>query len=1133
MDTSKRQFDSNIKIGIQSGTPEIGTLLAYDEFQNSKYAIQCGIPKFGDYIAVSGGINPTGVYPVQTIDFWTSKQAFHHSYVWDPIVEEWKDRVVDSAIHLIKLDENGGILDNIDLEPVIFKIIKNISTERVDTYERNVNSELWVNRWWYDRYLNFESMVTAASPDYFDILKSYTTHVTSYVSGDRNLASSYIRPASYSGVLGPVYAGTVALSDITTQLPWKNMAGPADPANIAVRDIKEDSKGNLWCLLQIGWHYADVYSNKVANVNYMGYECRIGVQYDDTYSYGSSATPTGYPVYDPGYFPRQYRPPHAGTYAETTDRMYRCGLPRARMFIICFNKKSKWKLWDYLPFIPGTRGFKGKYYVDANTRGPCAYTISLPPLKLDVDKYGNVYAVCGTWFGVDRYNSYPSAHWEGISFSSPEYLYFYWREASEMPSGYTPIPEGLDVGRIGPYLPSTYSYNTIWRYDLDTTAYQGKGASGTYNKASWKSAWTYTIGGDRALLTASGNLQPASPTEYYYLNALGNRTLSKMQMKIDTTLTRPKPVYTGPNSNTTVQMPYNIRSWRSEWYPMSGSNSGRELAMEMDLLFAQCDLFTRNYYGTSGVGNIQPASADMYVFDPQSWWEYEEPWRNANLMKPCQIHLDRTGFFQAGNATGDNPTGFNLAEAPTLYYPHMYAVGTAYYEEEFFGRSGCGTVYSSYARVPLLKGCDGADAGWDVILRPASCPYINPADHKLNPVMTTIDDIIYTHPVASPPLPKTYLVSSYLTDEAALEGKVTGHEGHLVTVSWSTGQIWPNVTWTFTVPTINTIKYIPSMDKVCNCYQISPECLWTLEQAYFENCSISGCLPTMVSRHEKQSLVIAPQYNFKYGMFSFTGITWDSFQQLRTKYPQTKSSIWPWRFHTCKTYPEVASEAELHAFGAKSKYIDSSITEPGDYEPKSGESIIRYTSGFVNSVKVVKDAADGGDAAAQQAYDQFMQNLASVKFYIYDTLMQDINFGSFGSSHKKKGVCGMITPMPLLHATYTYDAGNWNLDLIWDPLWGKRLYLITPQTKKFDNTWTQVKTPTKTYWEKSTTATSPENQMVTKVEWRDLTNDQIQKIRKWTMDEDYLEYCVEKWQQMTFVNEFPGGERKAPQINYF
>ena len=1043
MDTSQFQFDSNIKIGMQSGAPELASMLAFDSFNGGNYGIQCGTPQIGSYIAVSGGMNPTGMFPVTKLEFWTSKQAFHHSYVWDPITEEWKDRIINSAIHLIKLDETGNILDNIDLEPIIFKIIKNISTERADPYELNVNAPLWVNQWWYDRYLNFESMVTAASPDYFDIPKSYATHVASYVSGDRNLASSYIRPASYSGVLGPVYAGTLALADITTQLPWKNMAGPADPANIAVRDIKEDSEGNLWCLLQIGWHYADVYPNKVANSSYMGYECRVAVQYDDTYPYGSTTTPTAYPIYDPGYFPRQYRPPHAGTYAETTDRMYRCGLPRARMFIICFNKKSKWKLWDYLPFIPGTRGFRGKYYVDSNTRGPCAYTIINPPLKLDVDTYGNVYACCGTWFGIDRFNSYPSNHWEGISFSSPEYLYFYWRETSEMPSGYTPIPEGLDVRRIGPYLPSTYSYNTIWRYDLDTTAYQGKGASGTSNKASWKSAWTYTIGGDRAILTASGNLAPASSTEYYYLNALGNRTLSKMQMKIDTTLTRPIPVYTGPNSNTTVQMPYNIRSWRSEWYPISGSNSGRELAMEIDLLFAQCDLFTRNYYGTSGVGNIQPASEDMYAFDPQSWWEYEEPWRNSNLMKPCQIHLDRTGFFQAGNAIGDNPTGFNLAEAPTLYYPHMYSVGAAYYEEEFFGRSGCGTVYSTYARIPLLKGCDGSDAGRDVILRPASCPYINSANHNINPVTPAIGEV------------------------------------------------------------------------------------------YFENCSISGCLPTMVSRHENESLIIVPQYNFKYGMFSFTGVTWDSFQQLRTKYTQTKSSIWPWRFHTYKTYPKVASEAELHQIATKSSYVDSSITEPGDYEPKSGESIIRYTSEFVNSVKFVKDAADNGDTAAQQAYDQFMQYLASVKFYIYETLMQDINFGSFGSSHKKKDVCGMITPMPLLHATYTHDAGNWNLDLIWDPLWGKRLYLITPQTKKFDNIWTQVKTPTKTYWEKSTAVASPENQMVAKVEWRDLTNDQIQKIKKWEMDADYLEYCVEKWQQMTFVNEFPGGNRKAPQINYF
>ena len=96
-------------------------------------------------------MNPTGLFPT-SVEFWTSKQAFHHSYVWDPITEEWKDRVVDSAIHLIKLNENGSILDNIDLEPIIFKIIKNISTERVDPYELNVNAPLWVKRWWYDRY---------------------------------------------------------------------------------------------------------------------------------------------------------------------------------------------------------------------------------------------------------------------------------------------------------------------------------------------------------------------------------------------------------------------------------------------------------------------------------------------------------------------------------------------------------------------------------------------------------------------------------------------------------------------------------------------------------------------------------------------------------------------------------------------------------------------------------------------------------------------------------------------------------------------------------------------------------------------------------------------------------------------
>jgi len=1126
-----RVFDGNIKIGMFSGAPDPDTKLAFESFNQGNYAIQCGVPEIGKYIAVSGGMNPVGMYPVEEkYEFWTSKQAFYHSYVWESIYDDWRDRVVDSSIHLIKMSETGSILDNIDLEPVIFKIIKNMSYERVDTYERNVNAPLWVNPYWYDRYLNYEPLVTAASPAYEDIPRSYDTHVVRYISGDRDVATNYIRPASYSGVLGPIHAGVASPWDLTGWEPWKSMAGSSDPANIAVRDIKEDSKGNLWCLLQIGWHYCDVWPNAVKNTSYMGYECRVAVQYDDLYLYGSSAVPTNYPVYDPGYFPRQYRPPHAGTYNEQVDRMYRCGLPRARMFIICFNKKTKWKTWDYLPFVPGSRGFRGKYYVDPNTRGPCAYTISSPPLKLDIDAYGNVYACCGTWFGMDRYNSYPSAHWEGLSYSSPEYLYFYWREDSEMPSGYVPINNGIDVGRIGPYIPSTYSYNTIWRYDMDTTAYLGKGASGTYNKWCFKSPWTYTVGGDRALLTASGVL---GDIDYRYFSCLGNRTLSKCQIKFDTTVASPRPTYTGPNSNTTVQMPYNIRSWRSEWYPMSGSNSGRELAMEMDLLFAQCDLFTRNYYGTSGAGNIQPASPDMRAFDPASWWEYEEPWRNANLMKPAQIHLDRTGFFQVGSATGDNPTGFNMAEAPLAYYPHMYSIGTAYYEEEFVGRSGCGTVYSAYARVPLLKGCDGNDPGWDVISRPASCPYTNSADHKINPILTSIDGIIYTHPVASPILPKTYLVSSYLTGEDSLDGMVSGHEGELVTVTWSYPQSWPNVNWTFAVPTVNTMKYIPSMDTTARCYQISPEKLWHVSHGYYENCGISGCFPTMKSRQANEDVVISPIYNFKTETFTFTGITWDSFEYLRNKYSKTKYAQWPYRFHSMNQFESVASGEILHQIGTKSDYIDSTERQPGDYEPKSGERVIGYTTGFVNSFATVKAAADGGDAGAQEAYDLATQYLAAVKFYIYENIMQDINFGSFGSSHRSKDMCGVLTPRPLIHATQYFDEPNntWHLDITWDPNYGKRLYFVNPRTKGFDTTWVQKSSATKTWWEKSVAVASPITPPVTKVTWKDYSNDQVQKIMKWEMDEDYLEYCVEKWQQLWFVNGYPDGTRKAPQLN--
>lgn len=1020
------------KYGIESGDPEIGTTIGVSIFNNGKFAVQSGTPQEGSVIGVNGGMNPTTILPSRELcglDFWTSKQAFYHTYLWEPQYEDWKDRIIDSAIYLLNIGVDNTVKQSIDLEPVIAKIIINISSERTDTYERNPSAPVWVNPYFYDRYKNYEALVTPSSPDYMDIPLSTTTRTVKYVSGSRDNASSYIRPASYCGPLGPVYAGIKTEAEVTTLLPWKNMAGPSDPANIAVRDIKLDATGNLWCLLQIGWHWADIFSNEVRNSSYMGYECRIGMGYDDAYPYGSSANPTAYPGYDPGYFFRQYVPPHSGTYAEQVDRMYRCGLPRARMFLVCFNKSTNFKTWDYLPFIPGTVGYRGKYYVEANIRGPCYSTIINPPLKLDVDEFGNVYAVCGTWFGLDRINFYPSTHWEGLGFAFNEYMRFYQRLDSEMPSGYTKPTTGIDVGRIGPHTPGGYGTCTLWKYDLDCTAYKGK-TSGS-NKTCYKSAWCYTIGGDRAIVTASWD-SPSTKIKKYWFSALGNRTLSKCSIKIDYSVKNPRPVLDTSGTSLT-QMPWNIRSWRSEWYYTSGSDSGRELIMEMDLLFAQCDLFTRNYYGATE--NSQPSLANMESFDPQSWWEYEEPWRNGSSNYPSQIHPDRTGFFQIGNAYGENPTGFNPAESMRAYYPHAFSVGAAKYETSFLGFSGVGTVY--YQRIPLQKGVDGSDMGWDAMIKPASTPYVNP----------------------------------------------------------QTGD-------------------------------------------YYERCSISGSLPTMVSRHPNESTIITPFYNFKYELFTFSGVTWDSFESLRGRYPQTKTAPWPYRWHSMKHWITQASEQGLSSshYGPKSSYIDPTVPLPGDYVPVKGERVVRYTAGFVDAVATVTAAANSGDAAAQQALTQFNQYLAQVKFTIYDTLMQDMNFGTFGSSVKCSDKVGMLTPMPLLHAYYIHEQGNWDLNLVWDPHYGKRLYIINPETKNFDCTWKLTKTPLKQYWEKIVnwaTQYVHVNPPVSGVTWYDLSNDHIQTLKKnWVLNPDYAEYIAEHWQQLEFVNRYPDGTRISPQFHF-
>jgi hypothetical protein len=501
-----------------------------------------------------------------------------------------------------------------------------------------------------------------------DIPKSYATKVVKYISGSRNLASSYIRPASYAGPLGPVYAGVTEVADVNSS-PWNQTKSPVDPSNIQVRDIKIDANDNIWIILQIGWEYCRPCLATQAAWFY-GQEYTTWVGYETTYS------PDTLNLYDPNHFLRQYNP--SGNY-------FRAGPIRPRIFIVCFDKQTNYKTWDYVPFRPGTLGFN-KLQRESNARGPAIYGITVPPSKLDSDPYGNIYYSVGTadiW--EQTYGSY-SLHCLGIAKNEIGYLYV--RPSTE--KAYT-VTSGIDVGRIGPYP----SQCTFMAYDQNTVSYYNH-EIGRTDRPAFRNPLTWTIGGDRVAIT---KWKYQSGIETWYASTFGNATGFRCTFLINPAATFPHPYVNSPE----YWGPCFIRSVENEW----GSSYRYR---DIDLLFAACDYLTRNYSYLS--------SPTTYVCE--NWWKNEVPWSSA-ITSYAQLHPQKDVWFEIGAGDTEPYTGWKPSESPGFWYTHFNIVNYTLTE------MGCRGYAITDTRGVMEKGflplVGAISYSQDTIFKVASTPY--------------------------------------------------------------------------------------------------------------------------------------------------------------------------------------------------------------------------------------------------------------------------------------------------------------------------------------------------------------------------------------------------------------------------
>ena len=1043
MDTGEFQFDSNVKIGITSGDAEPGLKLAFDSFNGGNYAIQSGVPDIGSSLAVSGGMNPTGLYPGCDKSFWTCKQGYKF--------DETASYVIDSSVYLLNLTESGGVKTKIDLEPVILSIIQNLMPQGNSTKDLRVAS-YWVNPHWYH----------------------YKTAET-----DEQKAT-YRNSPRYCGILGPVYEGVVNYTDVTTRAPWNLYDGPRFASNIFARDIIVDAFENLWCLLTIGWETVKPYDN--TNVPYFNWA---------TLGWPRNNTPYAYQEMDVSpYNTRYWYPCNTNTGAYNAG-----GFPRLRQFLVCFFKSKNYKVWDFVPFIPGTYGKTG-------STGIASRKICSPPLKLDTDKYGNVYCCAGVYTCQD----YTSGKIYHNGYNAPEFYYFYAKPSSERA---IQVASGLDSGAIGGT--RYWSAVAIGGYNCTYTT-----PSGNF----LRSLSTWSLSGDTSHIVKFATDKYNKEERYFHLS-VGNKSFHRAYFKLDLNKRFPHPeLLVDETLQVRFDGPNQIRSREFEFTGNSTNTiQYQQLLMDLACVYAQCDLLECSIYQLDSANNRPINTKDIPW---QLWYNYIKDWP-TNILGPTRAQLNpyQKAFYMV--ASGVSEGRYVGGTLPDFLYTHYTRKQTGT-PTEMFVRGYCAGV-TQYQQYPMWNGCDYDKS----LFAPASLvvdyPEIFNVQNAICVSSQVGEDWIQ---VPSPvDVPHQYYTGMHIW-VASYDDKgnrVKEQCKSIINYSSSTKKITvKNWDW---LPTAGT-------EQILSVYPASPTFphIYKIYRNPYEHWCRTGAFPILPTRNHGESTTIIPMVDLKHDIFIFTSLSWDSINNYYSRYPVADSGYvyghWPYRWHSMKRYVSTSSP------NIPGLYYLEEVEDK--CKPTTKEDIFRYSNRYKTSIQTLnsdltipEEFKIEVETAIQDIKIQYYGGFVSTGGY-YDGILNDLKFGNFGDSVRCEDTIGILIRQIEIDLDVYKEAGEWKFNASFDPWVGHRVYYVKLAPNNATRRYKKGSTDTKDWgidtvswfevskdW-KDPASPNETKPLVQSVSFKDLPNDQLAKICGWNKEHKIIEkmcgFCFTK----KFVN---------------
>jgi len=1032
--TEYKSIDSNFKLALKSGSALVDTKVHVSTYDQKKTSVQGTSPSVGSLLGVNGGMSPTAVIPGCDKSFWTCKQAYY--------ITASNKYVKDTGVYLLRITESGTVSFKINLEPVIYSIIKDLLPRGDSTKNLNVAS-YWVNPLWYLHKKDIED--------------NYPNPPT----------GGYNTKPGYCGVLGPVYEGVVNYTDVTSREPWTLYNGPRHAPNIFARDIHTDKFGNLWCLLTIGWETIKPYDN--TSINY--------------FNWATLGWPRGYTPYatqemDVTPYNTRYWYP-----CNTAVNSYNAGgIPQLRTFLVCFLKSKQYKVWDYVPFIPGTYGRTG-------SSGIASRKIASPPLKLDVDKYGNVYCCAGV-YTVQDYISNRKIYHNG--YNAPEFYYFYAKPATE--KGYT-VSEGLEIGRI------------------EGTRYWSAVAIGGYNCTYTtpagnflRSLSTWSLSGNCSAIVKYATDNYNGEERYFHIS-YGNKSLHRAYFKIDTKLKFPHPVLI-VNDDLTVRFdgPTQIRDRAREFrHPSNNTIQAQQLLMDYTCLFAQCDLLESTVFQKDPANN-RPINLKNMV--AASWFAYTTDWPPiAGLPTRAQINPYQAHYYMVASGTSEGR--YVGGTIPDFWYSHYTrrADGTPI---EFEARAYTYGI-SQYQQYPMYTGYD-----IEKQLISVASMRIDPANifKVTNPIgVASIVGPDYLIVASTNGVPYGYyngmklIVSSYNA-----QGGLTHYQKCHIT-SYTTNPMNKITVATFKW---QPVPYNNPQSLMFQTYPEHPEQYPHVYEIYidpFEHNARAAGFPICQTRQYVPHMSIVPMFHLIQEKFVFTTMSWDSMDVYYKRWPTTAGADingeWPYRWHSMKRYPKTASD---------------------DAPPAKKDTIFRYTRRYWDSLAYMesdefKNADTNG--AIRSAIMTALKDI-KIKYYggftsdgnWYDGLMYDLKWSLFADTVACEDTCGILVRQIEIDLDIHKSGGTIVWSVSYNPWVGHRVYYVTRKLqgeRKYTNINTYVNpalgVPDASWYEVTKNWTDPASPLesstcIYQVSFIDLPTYHLKKVLGWQPSDS--EMVIEK-----------------------